>query len=74
MANIMKEMTIQEIFYKYPDKREELAMVLMKAGLGCLGCAAAQFETLEQGLLAHGKSPKEITTIISDLNSVVCKK
>lgn len=71
---IKKEMTIQEIFYQFPEKREELAKVLMQAGLGCLGCAAAQFETLEQGLLAHGKSPKEITSIISSLNSVISKR
>lgn len=74
MNKILKDMTIQEIFYKYPDKRQELAKVLMEAGLGCLGCAAAQFETLEQGLLAHGKSPKEITSVINSLNSVISGK
>ena len=57
MNQITKDMTIQEIFYKYPENRDELANVLMNAGLGCIGCAAAQFETLEQGLLAHEKSP-----------------
>lgn len=74
MDKINKEMTIQEIFYKYPEKRDELAKVLMKAGLGCMGCAAAQFETLEQGLDAHGKSSKEISTLISNLNSVLSSK
>jgi hybrid cluster-associated redox disulfide protein len=73
MDKIIKDMTIQEIFYKYPDKRNELAKVLMQAGLGCLGCAAAQFETLEQGLLAHGKSDKEINLIINSLNSIISK-
>ncbi len=74
MNKIVKDMTIQEIFYKFPEKRNELAKVLMQVGLGCLGCAGAQFETIEQGLLAHGKSPKEINSLISDLNSVISKK
>jgi len=71
MNKITKTMTIQEIFYKFPEKRDELAKVLMQAGLGCLGCSAAQFETIEQGLLAHGKNSTEINTIINDLNSVI---
>lgn len=71
MDKITKDMTIQEIFYKFPEKRDDLANVLMQAGLGCLGCAAAQFETIEQGLLAHGKSSEEIDKILSGLNSVI---
>ena len=71
MDEIDKNITIQEIFYKYPEKRDELANVLMNAGLGCLGCAAAQFETLEQGLLAHNKSEEEIQTIINELNTII---
>ncbi|MFA6118768.1 MAG: DUF1858 domain-containing protein [Parachlamydiales bacterium] len=71
MNKITKDMAIQEIFYKFPNKREELADVLMSAGLGCIGCALAQYETLEQGLQAHGKTSQEISTIINSLNSVI---
>ena len=35
---ITKDMSIIEIVQKYPDTVE----VLMNAGMGCLGCAAAQ--------------------------------
>jgi hybrid cluster-associated redox disulfide protein len=70
---ITKEMPIQEIFNSFPDKKGEIAEILMSVGLGCIGCALAQFETLEQGLLAHGKSPKEIASIINSLNSVISK-
>ncbi len=69
--SITKDMTIQEIFYNFPDKKEVLAEILMQIGLGCCGCAGAQFETIEQGLLAHGKSQEEINKVIKDLNSVI---
>jgi hybrid cluster-associated redox disulfide protein len=71
MKKIIKDMTIQEIFYKFPEKTDDLAQILMQSGLGCLGCASAQFETIEQGLQAHGKSQEEISQILSDLNSVI---
>lgn len=68
---ITKDMTIQEIFYTFPEKKEKLADVLMQAGLGCFGCAGAQFETIEQGLMAHGKNQEEIDKMLKDLNSAL---
>lgn len=47
---ITKEMSIMEVVQKYPDTAE----VFMNAGMGCLGCAAARFENIEQGASAHG--------------------
>lgn len=47
---IDKNMPIIEVAQKHP----EILPVFQKYGLGCLGCMAAQFETLEQGLNAHG--------------------
>ncbi len=70
---ITKDMTIKEIFYKFPEQQEALSEVLMNVGLSCMGCAAAQFETLEQGLLAHGKTTEEVEKTISDLNLVASK-
>jgi len=46
----------------------DAANLLAEAGLGCLGCAMAHFETLEQGLAAHGFNKKEIKEIIEGLN------
>ena len=40
---ITKDMSIIEIVQKYPDTVE----VLMNAGMGCLGCAAAHFENID---------------------------
>ena len=47
---ITKDMSIMEVVQKYPDTVE----VFMNSGMGCLGCAAAHFENIEQGALAHG--------------------
>jgi len=67
MAAITKEMSIMEVVSKWSDTAE----VFMKHGMGCLGCAAARFENIEQGALAHGI---DVDALISDLNKVVAEK
>ncbi len=47
---VTKDMAISKIL----EKKPESAAVFMKHGFHCLGCVAAQFETLEQGAKAHG--------------------
>lgn len=47
---IEKEMGIMEVVQKYPDTVE----VFRSFGMGCIGCAAAHFENIEQGAQAHG--------------------
>lgn len=47
---ITKKMSITEIIEKSPES----IAVFMKHGFHCLGCVAAQFETLEDGAAAHG--------------------
>jgi len=44
------------------------ADILAEAGLGCIGCSMAHFETLEQGLTAHGFKKKETKEILERLN------
>ena len=64
---ITKDMGIQETVDKYPQS----VPVFFKHGLGCLGCAAARFETIEQGAMAHGI---DVDALIADLNKVVAEK
>lgn len=64
MMKITKQMGIQEIVDKYP----QTVAVFFKHGLGCLGCAAAHFESIEQGATAHGLN---VDALIEDLNKVV---
>ena len=40
----------------------------MYAGMGCLGCAAARFENIEQGATAHGI---DLDALMEALNEVV---
>ncbi|OGO04368.1 MAG: disulfide oxidoreductase [Chloroflexi bacterium RBG_13_56_8] len=61
---INKEMTIGEIVGKYP----QTVRVFLSHGLMCIGCAAAHFENVEQGALAHGI---DVDALIKDLNAVI---
>ena len=46
-------------------KDEKAVEVLMNKGLHCLGCAFAQFETLEQGCRGHGI---DVEQVLKELN------
>lgn len=62
---ITKEMTFEEILSL---KKEKAAEILFGAGMHCIGCPSARYETLEQGCLSHGMSKKQIEEIIKKLN------
>ena len=49
-------MNIADLIEKYPQARS----VFMDLGLGCVGCVASSFETLEDGLKAHGLNTDEV--------------
>ena len=59
---ITKEMSIGEIVQKYP----QTVPVFMQRGLGCLGCAAAHFENLDQGARAHGIDPDVLVAALNE--------
>lgn len=61
---ITKQMGIQEVVDQHP----QTVAVFFKHGLGCLGCAAARFESIEQGAMAHGI---DVDALVADLNKVV---
>ncbi len=61
---ITKDMSISEILEKHPDTIN----VFAKYNLGCIGCWASRYETLEQGILAHGI---DIEEIIKELNESI---
>jgi len=63
---ITKDMSIGEIVQQFP----ETVPVFMSHGLGCIGCAIAQFETLEEGAMAHGI---DVDALVKDLNKSVGK-
>ena len=68
---IHREMTISDIFSKFPEKGQRLATTMTNFGLHCTSCSAATWETLEAGVLSHGKSEKELSLLIDELNSIL---
>jgi len=61
---ITKYMYISSIVQRYP----QTVRVFLSHGLMCIGCAAARFENLEQGALAHGI---DVEALLKDLNAAV---
>ena len=61
---ITKDMSILEVVQKYPDTVD----VFVNSGMGCLGCAAALFENIEQGATAHGI---DVDALIKNLNEAI---
>ncbi len=62
--SITKEMSIVDVVQKYP----QTVQVFRNYGMGCLGCAAARFENIEQGAAAHGI---DANALVADLNKAV---
>ena len=63
---ITKDMSIMEVVTNYPDT----VPVFMQSGMGCIGCAAAHFENIEQGALAHGI---DVDALIEDIHKVIAE-
>ncbi len=74
VEKISKEMTIEEILGKFPQKSQKLAQEITNAGLHCVGCQAATWETLEGGMLGHGYAMEEIDGLVARLNAILAQK
>ena len=67
MEYVNKDMNIMEAVEKYPV----IAQVLMRYGLGCVGCIISSAETLGEGIAAHGLNPD---IIIEEVNAILEKQ
>jgi hybrid cluster-associated redox disulfide protein len=63
---INRDMTIREIVENHPECTE----IFEKYNLGCVRCLASSFETIEEGLSAHGLNVDEV---IGELNEAIGK-
>ncbi|MDA3839226.1 MAG: DUF1858 domain-containing protein [Candidatus Delongbacteria bacterium] len=61
---IQKEMSITQILKDYPQTHS----TFVKYNLGCIGCIAASFESLEDGLVAHGINVEEF---LKEINAAI---
>lgn len=71
---IHKLMTIEQILSLFPHKAQRLSQEITNAGLHCVGCHAATWETLEGGMLGHGKTEAEIDHLVQKLNALLKEK
>ena len=68
---ITRDMTIEEILSSFPQKSQKIASALTGAGLHCVGCNAATWETLEAGVFGHGNSEDDLTALVGELNRII---
>lgn len=68
---IHRHMTIEQILSLFPFKAQKLAQEITKAGLHCVGCHAATWETLEAGMLGHGMTDDQINELVNRLNALL---
>lgn len=59
---VTKDMIISELLEAKPESAE----ILMRNGMGCLGCPSAQIESLEDAANVHGM---DINQLLSELNA-----
>ena len=69
--HITKDMKISAVLARHPEKTRVLADIMTEFGIHCVGCGAAGHETLEEGVLGHGFSKKELDALITQLNQAL---
>lgn len=68
---ITRHMTIDQILGMFPYKAQRLSQEITNAGLHCIGCHAATWETLEAGMLGHGMNEEAIERLVKRLNALL---
>lgn len=71
---VVREMTIEEILNRFAHKAQLIAQELTSAGLHCVGCQAATWETLEGGMRGHGMSDEQIDAMVDKLNAIIAEE
>ena len=62
MAQVSKDMLIGELLRVDPN----VAPILMRAGMHCLGCPSSQMESLEEAAMVHGIDIDELMKAIAE--------
>lgn len=68
---IHRHLTIDQILSMFPFKAQRLSQEITNAGLHCIGCQAATWETLEAGMFGHGMDDAAIDKLVHRLNSLL---
>ena len=67
---ITEDMTVGDVITKWP----EVAEILGKYGLSCIGCSVNTMEAVGVGARGHGMSDEEIDSMLKEANEFVAKK
>jgi hybrid cluster-associated redox disulfide protein len=59
---IKKDMLIGEVIRKKPEAIE----ILLRHGMGCVGCPSSQMESIEEAAMVHGL---DLNSLMKDLNA-----
>lgn len=59
---VTRDMLIGEILREKSDAAE----ILMRFGMGCIGCPSSQMETLEQAAMVHGLDVEDILKALNE--------
>lgn len=70
-TKIHRQMTIETILSMFPHKAQKLSQEITNAGLHCVGCQAATWETLEAGMYGHGMNDEQIDRLVGRLNALL---
>ena len=62
MAKVSKDMLIGQLL----QIDANIAPILMRAGMHCLGCPSSQMETVEEAAMVHGIDPDALVKEIND--------
>ena len=62
MAKVSKDMLIGQLL----QIDANIAPILMRAGMHCLGCPSSQMESLEEAALVHGLDADVLVNQIND--------
>ena len=62
MTKVTKSMLIGELLTVDPN----IAPILMRAGMHCLGCPSSQMETIDEAAMVHGIEPDALGKEIND--------
>ena len=62
MAKVSKDMLIGQLLQIDAD----IAPILMRAGMHCLGCPSSQMESLEEAAMVHGMDADVLVQQIND--------
>lgn len=71
---ISPQMTIADIFTKFPQHSQKLAQAITNAGLHCTSCSASTWETLEGGMMGHGMNKDDIDSLVAKLNAIISEQ